>query len=145
LRECGATEDECSFLVHETEFRRRRGKYRWEGERVEINAMASDQLVSWLEGKLSQSGVCKVVPDSDTVAAAYRKAKLLAAIQTEVDRVVASFPMSEIAIPDDLPEQVSLLLDQEPRLSWDEATERLARDQASEPRVNTQNPDHPEE
>ena len=41
-------------------------------ERVEINAMPSDALVAMIERKLKAYGLEKVVPDNDTLAAAYR-------------------------------------------------------------------------
>jgi 5S rRNA maturation endonuclease (ribonuclease M5) len=38
------------------------------GKRVELNAMATDQLISWLEGKLKELGLqTKVLPPEDTV------------------------------------------------------------------------------
>ncbi len=49
--DCDATEEEAAFIVEG----RRVG--RWEGERVEINAMTSEQLVEWLERKFEEHGV----------------------------------------------------------------------------------------
>ena len=70
LAESGATEDEQAFLVSGG------GPGRWVGRRVELNALTSDQLVAFLEGKLRQHGVGKVVPDRETLDAAYRRAVL---------------------------------------------------------------------
>lgn len=40
----------------------------WEGKRVELNAMATDQLISWLEGRLKELGLqTKVLPPEDVV------------------------------------------------------------------------------
>jgi hypothetical protein len=52
----------------------RPGHYYWIGERVELNAMTSDQLIAWLERKLAEIGVQKVIPDRDALANAYRRA-----------------------------------------------------------------------
>jgi hypothetical protein len=68
LRESGATEAECRYLV------RKQIGTRWSGERVELNAMTSDQFIAWLEQKLAAHQVHKVVPDEATLAAAYRRA-----------------------------------------------------------------------
>jgi hypothetical protein len=46
---------------------------RWEGERVELNAMTADQFIDWLERKLDEQGIGKVVPDPETLATAYRR------------------------------------------------------------------------
>ena len=70
LEECGATTEEQEFLV-ERELRQG-----WIGRRVEINAMTSDQLISWLEKKLKERGVKKVVPKNDTLISAYHRAKI---------------------------------------------------------------------
>jgi hypothetical protein len=41
----------------------------YQGKRVELNAMATDQLVSWLEGKLKELGLqTKVLPPEDVVS-----------------------------------------------------------------------------
>ena len=68
LRQRGTTEEECDFLV------RQRGLGGWTGQRVELNAMTSDQFIAWLEAKLMAVGVQKVVPDQETLAKAYRRA-----------------------------------------------------------------------
>ena len=57
LKKNGATEEEIEFLLH---------------HRVELNAFTSDQLVEWIEEKLVEHGVEKVVPEEETVAAAAR-------------------------------------------------------------------------
>src|SRR5262249_40922147 len=54
LRRHGATKQEIGILVG--------------GERVELNALASDQLVTLIERKLAKHGVRKVIPDDDTLA-----------------------------------------------------------------------------
>ena len=78
LRAAGATEAECDFLVREP------GPRGWLGPRVEINAMTSPQLVTWLDQKLAGHGVTKVVPDTDILDAAYRRARGLARIERAI-------------------------------------------------------------
>src|SRR5512147_732106 len=58
LAESGATEAEIGFLLN---------------DRVELNAFASDELVEWIEGKLEEHGVRKVIPDQEMLAEAYRR------------------------------------------------------------------------
>ena len=55
LRKNGATAEEIEFLL---------------SERVELNALASDELVDFIEGKLDALGIGKVVPDEETLRAA---------------------------------------------------------------------------
>jgi len=120
LRESGATEEECAFLV--------RGGYPggWTGERVELNAMTSRQFIDWLEGKLKAAGVQKVVPDQAVLEKAYRRALRQATIQRAIDKVVQDLKSDEqILVPSDLTERVREAITDtaEP---WDSAVWRLA-------------------
>jgi len=58
------TSEEKTFLLGERDY-----YYRgWKGKRVELNAMATDQLISWLEGRLKELGLqTKVLPPEDVV------------------------------------------------------------------------------
>ena len=56
LRRCGATEEECAILVRDGGWRE------WDGERVELNAMTSEELITWIEGKMEEHGIEKVIP-----------------------------------------------------------------------------------
>ena len=40
---------------------------------MELNAFTSDQFVAWLEGKLNEHGITKVVPDDAALELAYRR------------------------------------------------------------------------
>jgi hypothetical protein len=58
------TPEEKKFLLGEYDYYRRG----WYGKRVELNAMPTDQLISWLEGQLKELGLqTKVLPPEDTV------------------------------------------------------------------------------
>src|SRR5262249_38609794 len=59
LRRCGATEEECAFLVQKG------GPGAWVGERVELNALTSPQWVEMVERKLTAAGVKKVIPETE--------------------------------------------------------------------------------
>jgi hypothetical protein len=56
LAESGVTEAEIAFLLN---------------DRVELTAFTSDELVEWIEGKLEEHGVRKVIPDHEMLAEAY--------------------------------------------------------------------------
>ena len=101
LAACGATREEQDFLV-------RAGGYRgWVGERIELNAMDSAQFVTWLEEKLLGAGVEKVVPDADALAAAYRRAWRLGAVQEVIDRLEADgADADDIPVPAGLAEVI---------------------------------------
>ena len=58
-------------------------------QRVELNAFASDELVAWIEGKLQEHGIAKVVPDDEALADAYRRMRRQALVQEQIDKAVA--------------------------------------------------------
>jgi hypothetical protein len=113
LRENGATEQEIAFLYT---------------RRVELNAFASADFVAWIERKLEQYGVVKVLPDEDALTMAWRRSvasrhvasRLQSAIQ-EAQRHAAAAP-----VPDDLATLVAAGLGADPTQSWDDVVQRLA-------------------
>ena len=113
LRKCGATEEECNFLVNG-----QWGSY-WEGQRVELNAMTSDQLVKWLEGKLREAGVEKVIPDDKILEEAYKRAVLVTRAEKAIAEVQKGFDEDSIEVPDDLDKRVREIIGAEAEFSWD--------------------------
>ena len=106
LRSCGASEEECDFLVEGVS----RGKpwddeqVEWRGQRIELNAMTSQQFLDWLEEKVQAAGVDKVVPDPETLAVAYQHLTRVAALQDTIDAALAE-PAPPGEAPADLQEQ----------------------------------------
>ena len=118
LIESGATEEEATFL-------RSGGRPKqWEGKRVELNAMTSKQLVDWLEKKLQEHGVKKLVPDEDVLRKAFVGAFKAARIREEVHNIVSQFD-EDVQIPDDLKSQIQKSISGTAR-SWDSAIKSLA-------------------
>ena len=128
LRRHGATEDEIAFLIEGGESWTR--KPRTWGRRVELNALTSDQFIEWLEAKLEEHGLEKVIPDADTLALQYRRALARHTINKTIDEVAESAreTASHTAIPADLAGRVRDLLTDDPSMSWDEAVAHLAAD-----------------
>jgi Protein of unknown function C-terminus (DUF2399) len=99
----------------------------WRGKRVELNAMTSDQFITWLEKKLQEHGVKKVVPDSDILAIAWQRADRVSGIQDVIDEIDEEFESDETTpVPKDLGAQVRKRLSQKPELSWDQALVLIA-------------------
>jgi hypothetical protein len=118
LRQSGATPAECGFLVSGRTYS---GK--WRGQRVELNAMTSDQFITWLESKLISAGVNKVTPPDEVLQGAYKRAWKIAAVQKAVDEAAASLS-DDIAIPQGLHKQISEMIN-DTDLAWDEAVWNL--------------------
>ncbi|MGA2467343.1 MAG: hypothetical protein ABSH06_23730 [Thermodesulfobacteriota bacterium] len=105
LREAGATKEEIEFL---------------QSERVELNAMTSEEFVTWLEVKLTKVGVKKYVPDEVYLGEVYKRALYLKKLMEKAEELEKEFENSEIVIPDDLVEDVNEALSDDPESSWDE-------------------------
>jgi hypothetical protein len=121
LRENGATDDEIKFLIH---------------KRVELNAFASDEFIEWIEGKLQQHGIVKVIPDSDTLAGAYRRMRRQALVQERINEALAELDGEEEAepppIPDNLIGRIKERLSDDPALRWDAVLREIAEDDHGE-------------
>jgi hypothetical protein len=119
LQENGATEEECEILAQEN------GLY-WTGERVELNAMASDLFVEWLERKLKEHGIKKLVPGHQALTAAYRRAVFLQRVQEEVAKLRKVIAEESIEVPNGLARTVRAELRDRPELAWDDVVWQLA-------------------
>ena len=113
----GATEAEIAFLL--------------DGERVELNAMTSDQLVAFVERKLIAAGARKIVPVKATLAEAYgafrREARARPVVRAELERLA---PVA-IERPSDLEARVKHYLTEHPAETWDDAVRQIAEEDAS--------------
>ncbi|MQA88734.1 MAG: hypothetical protein GEU90_00670 [Gemmatimonas sp.] len=121
LRRCGATEEEAAFLVQTGD---RRG---WAGDRVELNAMTSEELIDWLERKLDEHGVGKVIPDREELSRAYQRAVFRKELESAAVKIASRLP--KVDVPDDLPDRVKRYLDEYPEASWDEAVVEILADE----------------
>jgi hypothetical protein len=121
LQRNGASEEEISFLVDQR-------------RRVELNVFDSRAFVDWLEGKLKQHGVKKVVPAPEVLEKAYRRAYVLESVQKAARhaRKWAERRAAALAAPADLPERVAALLKESPQLPWDRALAEIVKTRLAE-------------
>jgi hypothetical protein len=112
LKRHGATEKEIEFL---------------KDARVELNAMDSQQFVDFLEQKLKEHGVKKVVPDDAVMVRHARRvlAETLTANALKSLRETIQKEAAAIALPEDLRGQVENELAENPALPWDVAVARI--------------------
>jgi hypothetical protein len=112
----GATEAEIAFLL--------------DGERVELNAMASDQLVAFVERKLTAAGARKVVPAKALLADAYdafrREKKVEEAVEAALKRLKGG---PKIETPPDIEARVNQYLAEHPAETWDDAVRQIAEEE----------------
>jgi hypothetical protein len=93
--------------------------------RVELNAFASDDFIKWIEGKLAEHGIQKVVPDTKTLEMAYRRAAMIRHVEDGMDELIddAKEVAEEIRMPGDgmLADRVRRHLKDHPTMPWDKA------------------------
>jgi DNA topoisomerase VI subunit B len=121
LEESGATEEEADFLV------RRETASGWVGQRVELNAMASDQFIDSLERKLQEAGVQKVVPDQTVLAAAFRRAARHARLEEAIVGLREEVNREVITVPPDLVETIRSRVAGTTK-AWDDTVWELAEE-----------------
>ncbi len=126
LRRNGAIPEEIAVLVQG-------GGYRgYTGERVELNAMTSDQFVEWLERKLQEYGAKKVIPDAKVLRSAYRRAVFLQQLDAAQAELAKQIEREKVALPTALARETERLLKNRPEMSWDEAVWQLAAQQRTD-------------
>jgi hypothetical protein len=123
LRLNGATEDELEFLVCDGNSH---SGYR--GRRVELNAFTSGDLVAWIEGKLIERGIRKLVPSPSVLAEAYRRQLAAGYFERRTKDLMekARRFADSTQVPNSLASAVGAALSKSPELSWDEAIARMA-------------------
>jgi hypothetical protein len=119
LEEHGATEEEVEFLAEPDSD----GMCR----RVELNAMTSRQLVDFLEAKLQEHGVEKVVPDDDLLKEHARRIIEQTLTRKALKEIAAGFAhrAKETKLPEDLVQQVHEFLNDRPEMPWDQALAQI--------------------
>ena len=117
LQGYGATDEEIAFLID--------GK-----QRVELNAMSTPQLLELIETALIKHGVQKVIPDPETLAAAYRTEIEYQRAQEAIEKAIQKVrgELGEIPIPHDLADQVASYLEDNPKAPWEEALRAVAEE-----------------
>jgi hypothetical protein len=104
-------------------------------QRVELNAMTSRQLVDFVEDKLRQHGIRKVIPDSATLAKTYQMfsaSDRLAEVFEEAKESLETEDKEPITVPDDLQAKVEQQLQQRPDITWHRAVRLVVDPDAPE-------------
>jgi Topoisomerase 6 subunit A/Spo11, Toprim domain len=114
LSENGATDAEIDFLME---------------SRVELNAFSSDGLIAFIERKLKEHGIAKVVPDDETLTDAYKRMRRQAVIQERINEALAELEQEEEEAPPapaDLRARIEADQKINPEKRWDEVIWTIA-------------------
>jgi hypothetical protein len=113
LRLNGATREEAEFVLT---------------RRVELNALTSDQLVAFIEGKLKKHGIKKLVPPADLLGDAYRLFVNNKRLERIVEKAIKGIKNEHVATPANLSARVATYLRKHPEEHWDQAVAAIAED-----------------
>jgi hypothetical protein len=120
LREAGVSEAAIQFLS---------------SQRVELNAMTSRQLVDFVEAKLRQHGIQKVIPDRHSLISTYQMfaaSDRLSEAFDEMKEKLDDENESRIKVPADLEAQVKAKLKKMPDITWHRAIRLVVDPNAEE-------------
>jgi len=111
-----ATDEEREFLLS--------------GQRVELNAFTSADFITWIESKLEEHGVKKVLPDHKTLVSAYRRAYHVADINRRMELIAdeARKTAEDAAVPKQLRKLIEAELTENPEKPWDQALAEIAKE-----------------
>jgi hypothetical protein len=120
LRENGASEAEIAFMFRDFDTLR-------STRRVELNAMTSPQFVAFIERKLRENGIAKIIPDQKLLAKVYAGTERGRRLEEAVDEL-DDIDMNDFKPPKDLEQRVRKILEKHPAMRWDAAIERIVDD-----------------
>ena len=124
LRDNGATPAEIEFLAGRSD------GYHHYGQRVELNAFASDQLMKWIESKLEENKIDKLIPEQAVLEAHYRHECERQFIEMEIARIRQenAEQFATLEIPPGLSDLILHEFEQDNTQSWDEAVSAIAEE-----------------
>jgi hypothetical protein len=125
LRDNGATQEEIEFLAGRSD------GYHHYGQRVELNAFASDQLMKWIESKLEENDIDKLIPEQEILETQYRRECERQFIDKEIARIRQENAerFATLDIPSDLTDLIRDRFTEDKAQSWDEALSAIAEEQ----------------
>ena len=97
--------------------------------------MTSRQLIDFVENKLKQIGIQKVIPDAGTLSSTYQMfaaSDRLSEAFDEMKKKIEDEDEDEIDVPDDLEVQVKAKLEERPDITWHRAVRLVVDPDAPE-------------
>jgi hypothetical protein len=129
LRTNGASEEEIAFMFRDFDALR-------STRRVELNAMTSPQFVAFVERKLRENGVAKIVPDRELLAKVYAGIERGRRLEKAIEKL-DEIDMKNFKPPEDLEKRVRKVLKKKPHIRWDAAIEAIVDASRQEARRRT--------
>jgi hypothetical protein len=121
LKRHGATEREIDFLL---------GRGDDEPKRVELNAMTAPRFIAFIERKLTEHGLKKLIPDPKVLAAHAQRVVEQALAQKIIDEAMPEIQRQSglMEFPTEWRIRLDETLEKSPELSWDMALAQIIRE-----------------
>jgi len=111
LRKDGAKEDEVEFLLE---------------KRVELNAFTSEDFIAFLESKLDEAGIKKIIPDDKTLRETWIRFERGKQLHVQFGQLKAEFDKEKPPKPPaDLKVRIEAVFDDNPELPWYDAIYKI--------------------
>jgi hypothetical protein len=101
-------------------------------ERVELNAMTSRELVEFVEAKLEEINIGKVVPDTGTLKQSFEMFAKGQQLKQAFGQMQKKLTIKSVEVPRDLQQQVDDMLEEYPEISWHKAIHWIVDPDAEE-------------
>jgi hypothetical protein len=93
--------------------------------RVELNAMTSPQFIEFLERKLQENGVKKIIPDRELLEETFVKMDRGRQLQEAFAKLKKRFRFDAREVPADIERRIGEILAKDPTLRWDAAVAKI--------------------
>ncbi len=93
--------------------------------RVELNAMTSPQFVEFLDRKLQENGVKKIIPDQALLQEAFIKMDKGRQLQEAFTKLEQGLIFQDRQVPTDIDRRIREILREDPTLRWDAAVAKI--------------------
>ena len=94
-------------------------------QRVELNAMTSEQFVEFIRRKLAEHGVEKIVPPKQALDKAYRLFERGRRLEQKFDEMEMNLDSADGRAPNDIDQRIAAILKERPELRWDAAVKEV--------------------
>ena len=97
-------------------------------QRVELNAMTSEQFVAFIKRKLAEHGVEKIVPPKQTLAKAYQLFERSQRLEEAFEKMATDLDTMDARVPRDIKKRVTEIMRERPTLRWDAAVKAIVEE-----------------
>lgn len=131
IEEWGLEPEQCDFkgdFDSDSIATKEEQEYLRAGQRVELNAFNSEDFITWIQAKLEEHGIEKVIPDEEDLEVAYRRAMKIAFVNEQISQNLnrAEEIAANAQLPPGLRNEIESRLEEDSTLAWDQVLADVA-------------------